>query len=1205
MVRDHLKNTWAINHFGKENVCAIGNYTTFGIKSSLIDMARVHNKSRTEILDLTTKIGLKDEDGKALTWEKALEQYKELKTYCDANPDVADAASRLLNRNRGMGMHAGGLIISNQRIDNLVPLVKGKDGQYVSAFVEGLHGTDLGPLGLIKFDLLVITNLMQIAKCCKIIKERHGLASICALPGRKDWSDTAYLNDAKALALASEGKLKCIFQFDSEGIRELVRRGGVTSFDDLVAYSALYRPGPLGMKMDERYIERKRGREGYTLHPVLRPILGNTYGVMCYQEQVMKILRAVGNVPDMHCEIVRKAISKKKIEIFGRYKEMFIRNGQQILGWTEEQVSELWDQIASFAEYGFNKSVTAGTLIPTIVCGEKTTKKIEDFVPGDLVFSVNEEGRTVATPVVAVHNHGVLNGYEVTFDDGYKIVCSIDHKFLTKDGQKSLREICRTRSTILCDQQYSRRVNVEEMGSEMRGDSAFFAKKERSSQNLREVSVAGLAEERHGGSGGTRSQMWEQIPDLEITRTASKRLQSVFGNQTKQHSSTNGKIESRQSCSREEGDIFRNCQEDFGSTRNFSSKSQTIERMEKGQPRKVCSMHRSGMEKFQTIKDGTMAEICIGLGDGKNTMRRISTAGRFSSRTDLDRNRRSLSFQRAATNNETKESFFAGSSIEGCLSQQRSDRSDDSYVDSSEHGVFQIVERGDERGMVPSSVAHAGISDTRGLVSREIVRVCYVGQRQMYDLEVACPTHNFILPTGIVTSNSHAVAYAYISARLLWLKAHYPLEFFAAILSCEDSQDKIKEYKTEAEAMGIKLERVDINKSRQRFDITDDTIYMGFGNIKGIGDEVADKIVAGQPYAGFEDFLKRFGTEAKVLKPLIALKSFKDADRAKLYEYYEYFKDAVKKQADRAVRHNKAKANLFLQFKDAVNFRQPEPGFEDSELAKLDVLLTPPKNHVPENIFELVYELDEDQFAEFMRQEYGGLLSEESVDMAWTVVKKYRRSVEGNKKKNEEFQVESLEEFVPNDNLDDDLKILFSEVIQEAEQQFYGFCWDHLLETSPDFQGGRTFADFDEDETTAVRMCEVQVIEPPKERTSAKGTSYYMVKVEDANSRSHMVTFWQDDYDRFKEELNFWESKVRKGHFLRLRLKKPEPPFKNYTFDAPLRQLRWKELAKNKEDDHRLQVMARPTIVKVEAKRPVFGLGTTPLIDLKREILEF
>jgi hypothetical protein len=260
MVRDYLKHDWASKTFGQENVCEISSYTTFGIKGSLIDMARVHGKDRDEVLNLTTKLGLKDDDGKVLTWDKALELYPELKEYCDRNKDVAEAARKLLHRNRGMGVHAGGLIISNSPIDMLVPLVKSKGNDVgVSAFVEGLHGTDLGPLGLIKFDLLVITNLMQIALACKTIKDRFKLDSFCARPGFLDWSDTAYLNDPKALALANEGKLKGIFQFDSPGIRELVKLGGVDSFEDLVAYSALYRPGPMGCCEKNTKVYTKEG----------------------------------------------------------------------------------------------------------------------------------------------------------------------------------------------------------------------------------------------------------------------------------------------------------------------------------------------------------------------------------------------------------------------------------------------------------------------------------------------------------------------------------------------------------------------------------------------------------------------------------------------------------------------------------------------------------------------------------------------------------------------------------------------------------------------------------------------------------------------------------------------------------------------------------------------------------------------------------
>lgn len=361
-VRDYLKRIWAAETFGQENICEIGTYGTSGIKSAMLDMARLHSAPKDEIQSITNKMADKDDEGHELEWDKALEIYPEFKAYCEAWPKVAEAAQMQLDRNKSGGVHAGGLIISDRRIDGFVPLEvrsvtkDNPNGVICSAWTEGLNRQDLGPVGLIKFDLLVINNLMQIALACKLVKQRHGIEKICAMPGSWDWSDISYLNDPKALAMANKGDLKCIFQFDSEGIRKLVKRGGVTRFDDLAVYSALYRPGPLGMGMDAHYCNRKKGIEPFNIHPVMQKSLNKTYGILAFQEQIMDILSVVGLIPDMHTEKVRKAISKKKVKDFIKYKEQFIENGQRVLGVNAEYVINLWDQIESFAEYGFNAS---------------------------------------------------------------------------------------------------------------------------------------------------------------------------------------------------------------------------------------------------------------------------------------------------------------------------------------------------------------------------------------------------------------------------------------------------------------------------------------------------------------------------------------------------------------------------------------------------------------------------------------------------------------------------------------------------------------------------------------------------------------------------------------------------------------------------------------------------------------------------------
>lgn len=361
-VRDYIKRDWAPKTFGQEQICEIGTYGTSGIKSSILDMTRVHNQSKDEIQQITNKMADKDDEGHELEWEKALEIYPDFKAYCEQNAEVSHAAKMLLDRIRSAGVHASGLIIADRRLDGLVPLEvrmvnkDNPDGIICSAWTEGLNRQDLQPVGLIKFDLLSLNNLMQIAIACKLVKERHGLESICALPGQWDWSDISYLNDPMSLAMADKGDLKCIFQYDSEGIRKMVKRGGVSKFDDIAAYSALYRPGPLNMGMDVHYCRRKKGEEPYNIHPVMQKSLGKTYGVLVFQEQIMDILRVVGLIPDMHTEKVRKAISKKKVKDFIKYKEQFVDNGQKVLDVNAEYVINLWDQIESFAEYGFNAS---------------------------------------------------------------------------------------------------------------------------------------------------------------------------------------------------------------------------------------------------------------------------------------------------------------------------------------------------------------------------------------------------------------------------------------------------------------------------------------------------------------------------------------------------------------------------------------------------------------------------------------------------------------------------------------------------------------------------------------------------------------------------------------------------------------------------------------------------------------------------------
>ena len=445
IIQDYLRNEFCPKAFGRDKVVNIGNYGTFGMKSALLDMARVHGADRNEIQTITKNLQDKDEEGNVLTWEKALELTPELKQYCEKYPEITESARKLIDRNRSRGKHAGGTVISSVKIDDFVPIMIDTDGNPVSGWTEGLHDQDLQPVGLIKFDVLAIKDLLRISNCCKLIKERHPeIKSISSMEDCSDWTDTSHLNDHKSISLANEAKTRGVFQFDSEGMRNLVKSGGVDSFNDLVAYTALFRPGPLNLGMHERYIERKRGKESWDedVPECIHEVLSKTHGVLCYQEQVMQVLNIVGDIPLIHCEKIRKAISKKKTKEFLKYKEMFLINGSKKTGWPVDSddnrnIRFLWDQLESFASYGFNKCLSGDNLLYDEL-GKRfiSIKELHDKFDNktDYFLKSYHKGEIILDKIEDVFETGQKEVYEIELDNGIFISCTLDHKFLCEDN---------------------------------------------------------------------------------------------------------------------------------------------------------------------------------------------------------------------------------------------------------------------------------------------------------------------------------------------------------------------------------------------------------------------------------------------------------------------------------------------------------------------------------------------------------------------------------------------------------------------------------------------------------------------------------------------------------------------------------------------------------------------------------------------------
>lgn len=362
VVAAYIKDVYLPKTYGKEYVCNICNYSTMQMRACILDVARIFGADRDEALNVTKNLDkMKDGDGNDLTWEQIEEISPQLKAYNIAHPEICKAVKKLLKKSRSIGQHAGGSVVSSVPISTIVPLIKGKDGVPCSAWTEGQTRQDLSKFGFIKMDNLSIDALEKVAYTCELVRQRHGIEKISALDREEDfnWSDKSYQNDPKALAAARKGDLKTVFQLDSDGIRRLAKDVQVDSFIDIVSIVSLFRPGPMAAKSPEKYAKRKNGKEEYFLHPALQPIIGPTYGVMCFQEQVMQILNTVGLIPMKECVPIIKAISKKKHNVIAKSQSMFIENAQKTINCSEREATAIFDEILGQAAYCFNKSHAA------------------------------------------------------------------------------------------------------------------------------------------------------------------------------------------------------------------------------------------------------------------------------------------------------------------------------------------------------------------------------------------------------------------------------------------------------------------------------------------------------------------------------------------------------------------------------------------------------------------------------------------------------------------------------------------------------------------------------------------------------------------------------------------------------------------------------------------------------------------------------
>jgi DNA polymerase-3 subunit alpha len=326
--------------YGRDRVSQIITFGTLAAKGVLRDVGRVMGLPFAKV-DRIAK--LLPEMEKSLG--EAARTVDSLAAEVASDPEVrqiVDVGSRLEGLTRHASVHAAGVVITPGPIEEIVPLYKTNKDEIVTQW--DMHGVER--LGLLKMDFLGLKTVTVVDDTLRILEHQGTALDLDAVP----------LDDPETFRIFCEGRTSGIFQFESSGMRDMLKRARPSRFEDLAAFNALYRPGPLSQGMHDSFIRRKHGREKVeTIFKEIEPILAETYGVITYQEQVMRIAVEIAGFSMGEADVLRKAMGKKKPEEMVKQKEKFL-SGAEKKGFARKKAGELWDYIEPFAGYGFNKS---------------------------------------------------------------------------------------------------------------------------------------------------------------------------------------------------------------------------------------------------------------------------------------------------------------------------------------------------------------------------------------------------------------------------------------------------------------------------------------------------------------------------------------------------------------------------------------------------------------------------------------------------------------------------------------------------------------------------------------------------------------------------------------------------------------------------------------------------------------------------------
>lgn len=729
---------------------------------------------------------------------------------------IIDGAMAIEGRISGTGAHACGVIMSSRTLSDVVPTkVRKTDGRLLTQWAY----PECESLGLIKMDFLGLDTVDLIQDTVEYIK-RAGKTP----PNMLDVINGP-MDDKATFEMLCRGDTIGIFQLAGSGVQDLLRKMQPDSIHDIAAATALYRPGPMGMLSHVRYAERKSGREeiGAPVHEdfvgsPLEEILKKTFNVVIFQEQVIQIANQIAGMTLQEGDDLRKAMGKKKVAAMAEMKPKFLEGARQN-GYSDEAVNLLWDTVAEFSKYGFNKCASGYTKLAIEGGGKITIAELFELQNSGkelpAVLSMWEDGEIRPHAISKVVKTGRKELWTVRTASGRRISITEEHRMLTTSGYRTIADGgLKPGVELMNDDEWTSRISPEtraKRSNTMGAVNRMPAMRQSSSERMIDYQSTLTFADR----SAHQQRVQAAHPERGVASLAAGRAKL-----SELHKDPQWSLEFAQACDASRAKLV-------GKTRGYG----VVTEISDG---RICDSMCEAMAAEYLLERGVDFELhkpVPSLNGGPLRISDFYANGIYYEMDGLQRGR-----QYFVDNKYGEDVPFVY-----LTPQNFRDVIDESLMAAHATNGDEIVE----------------ISAPKTLPSGSLLK------EMSYDIEMKTSGPSNFIAEGLVSHNSHSYSYAIMAYQAAWLKANYPVEFMAALLAINvGSKDKILVFLKECRRMGLTVGTSDVNKSDVRvapnLQSTGPDIVYGLSSIDSVSETIAEAIVKERDENGLYESLSDF-----------------------------------------------------------------------------------------------------------------------------------------------------------------------------------------------------------------------------------------------------------------------------------------------------------------------------------------------------------